>query len=184
MRLWISDIRQDSFRFAIGIWDTVVGGADTLLARKDATIPLTFDFRALFALWDRMGRAAHLPDTETTGGAAWGAAEGSAAACERQSKCDKQREPGGRASPHASSAPQCVEEVLLHAPTGARGVDVTLATVASADRCVISLYAVAHWDGPVSVAYFARDEAERDAIIKFVRTTLVCTYDVTIDTCL
>ena len=183
VRLWISDIRQDSFRFAIGIWDTVVGGADTLLARKDATVPLTFDFRALFALWNRMRRAAHLPprwrrgrgrkpDTETMGGAALGAAEGSAAVCERQSECGRQREPGGHASSHASSAPQCVEEVLLHAPTGARGVDVTLATVASADRCVISLYAVAHWDGPVSVAYFARDEAERDAIIKFVRTTL------------
>jgi len=50
--------------------------------------------------------------------------------------------------------------------------NVTLATVASLDRCLVSLFSAAHWDGPFSVTYFARNHTEREILRLFVAQTL------------
>jgi hypothetical protein len=51
--------------------------------------------------------------------------------------------------------------------------NVTLATVASLDRILVSLFSAAHWDGPFSVTYFARNHTERETLRLFVAQTLV-----------
>jgi hypothetical protein len=51
--------------------------------------------------------------------------------------------------------------------------NVTLATVASLDRSLVSLFSAAHWDGPFSVTYFARNHTEREMLRLFVAQTLV-----------
>jgi hypothetical protein len=50
--------------------------------------------------------------------------------------------------------------------------NVTLATVASLDRSLVSLFLAAHWDGPFSVTYFARNHTEREILRLFVAQTL------------
>lgn len=73
-----------------------------------------------------------------------------------------------------ASTIECRKEKLAQSQEdlGERGSSVTLTTVASLDRCWTSLYSAAHWDGPVSIAYFARSRAEQRAIRSFVSETL------------
>ena len=75
-------------------------------------------------------------------------------------------------APRKHAALQCHEEQVVRLEhtdpaTLSAKTSVTLATVASLDRTLVSLFAAAHWDGPVSVVYFAHSAEEREVLHHF-----------------
>jgi hypothetical protein len=190
---WISDLSQREFKFAIGMWDNVVGGAETLLARKDAIIPLTFDFRDLVAVIQEIRQKS---DKNEFNGHVTPRFSFEALDADGDGKITQVEYTKGfdmldtnkdgfisesealaedRSSQGAAEAPECHKESLVvpsELGPESKTKNVTLVTVASLDRYLISLYSAAHWDGPVSVAYYARSTKERAAVESFVAGTL------------
>ena len=80
----------------------------------------------------------------------------------------------GKANFSSRSTLQCKEEILVKPEYSGNlsRTNVTLATVASLDRALSSLYTAAHWDGPVSIVYFAHSDQECHALRKFVSQIL------------
>ena len=70
----------------------------------------------------------------------------------------------------ASNTMRCRTEVVVGGSSKTAGV--TMASVASIDRFLVVLYSVAHWEGAVSLAFYAREERERELLRAFILKVL------------
>jgi len=138
--------QNSKFRVEVSVWDNFAGLSleEGIVARKEIWLPLEYDYTYFNRRVDAIRSRHHTRSSSS-----------------RNSTVGKVH--------------TCSEDVLFRSEQDAdsKNDNVTLATVASFDRCLTSLYLAAHWDGPLSIVYLAANWREHAALEAFVSQTLV-----------
>lgn len=157
------DENQGHFLFAIEIWDVYEGlsSVEAIIARKELESLLLANATTSCGVCKYQDLVSVLLSDEL----------------QTTEKQDKRRQASSSgANAGASRRRVCQEEVLVKSVTSQGDTsmknNVTLATVSNLHQCLISLYTISNWGGPVSIVYHAQSLDERVAIAAFVAETL------------